>query len=277
MPSEWRQVPENEVVRDLTYQAMTPEVIPPDKFGDILVWAPSPDDHSPHMIDLAQFGERPRRTTAGITKVRDEKSLIDVCNKLGSDVRVYADPVARAVIAILNDDQTSDTAGWRDRRVVLELWPTPEWVDWNDSDNKLMSQRAFAEFIEDHLVDIFEPAAADMLELAQDLEATQSATFASGVKLQSGARQFEYRETTEATGPGIMLVPSMFKVALTPWQGREGAPFEISARLRYRVSPQGLQLGYKLVDVDRILTTAFNNDIVEPIRSAGLDVVLGTP
>jgi hypothetical protein len=49
------------------------------------------------------------------------------------------------------------------------------------------------------------------------------------------------------------------------------------ARLRYRVSPDGLMLGYKLVDTERILRKAFAEDIVAPIAGADITIVEGRP
>lgn len=230
--------------------------------------------------DLLAAGLPPRRSVAGTTTVYDERGLIELAERWGdfSSTVVYADPVGRQVTAVLDDDRDGTGPGWRARRVRLNLVHTPEWERWARIDGTLLSQHEFAEHVEACLEDIRTPTAADMLEIAQSLEATTDVTFQSGVRLASGQRQFTYREdTTASAGGGDLTIPDVIELGLVPWQGRDARPFLVKARLRYRVSPQGLRLGVVLVDVDRILRTAFEDDVVTPIREAGLRIVNGTP
>lgn len=238
-------------------------------------------------------GLNPRRSVAGTITVRDETSLIELVRRAGRDdsTVVYADPVTRQVVAVLDDDwdarggDSGGTAdggelfGWRNRRLQLALVHTPEWRRWADLDRKMIPQQTFAEHIEESLEEIRVPSAADMLEVAQSLQANMGVQFQSGVRLRDGQRQFTYREETQGTAGrnGTLEVPDEFELALVPWQGRSSAPFVVKARLRYRIGASGLSIGYVLVDVERILRTAFEEDVVAPIREAGLTVVHGTP
>lgn len=253
------------------------------------VAVPAGGDVKELNLDLDEYRNRPRRLK-GETVVRDEQSLILLCTELGTKVagqkagegvttRVYADAADRSVVAVLNDDVDSTNPGWRDRRVRLVLAHTPEWQRWAALDGKLMSQQAFAEHVEACLDDIREPDAASMLEIAQTIEATTNVDFRSQVRLTSGQRQFTYAENTDARAGsgGTLTVPEQFVLGLTPWAGRDAKPFRVEARLRYRITPGGLTLGYKLIDTERILRTAFEEDVVKPIREAGLTIVNGTP
>lgn len=239
-------------------------------------------------------GHNPARSVAGTTVVRDEKSLIEVVTRWADhDNRsvVYADPLERDVVAVLDDDwdaggsdsggpgPTGSLYGWRRRRVRLELVHTTEWERWAQFDRKMLTQEQFAEHVEESLEDIRDPSAADMLEIAQTLQATTGVTFRQSTRLASGQRQFTYAEETQAQAgaSGTLVVPEQFELALVPWQGRDDAPFEVHARLRYRIGGTGLRIGYVLMDVERILRTAFRDDVITPIRAAGLKVVHGTP
>lgn len=242
------------------------------------------DDHH------RRAGDKPRRSVAGATTVRDESSLVLLVKRWSEweDTGiVYADPVTRTVVAVCNDDWNgngSDSGGelygWRDRRIALALVHTPEWQRWAALDRKMMPQEAFAEHIEASAEDIRFPTAADMLEVAQTMKATIGVNFGSSVRLNNGQRQFTYTEDVQGVAggrSGSMEVPDEFELALVPWQGRADAPFSVTARLRYRISPQGLTVGYVLKDVERILRVSFDQDVVAPIREAGLSVVHGTP
>lgn len=224
--------------------------------------------------DLDQYRDRPRRQSGTIV-VRDGASLLSLVDDLGYNVRVYADPVGRSITAVLNDADQSPA--FRDHRVTLALSPTVEWKRWAAKDGNMMTQADFAEHLEDCALDIAEPTSAELLEIAQSLQATNAAEFKSGVRLASGQRQFQYVETIAARAgqAGELLIPETFKVALTPWTGGD-KPYAVTARLRFRITGDGLRLGYRLVDPDRILEAAFE-DVLTPIRAADLTVILGTP
>ncbi|HEY6012670.1 MAG TPA: DUF2303 family protein, partial [Candidatus Limnocylindrales bacterium] len=140
--------------------------------------------------DRRREGLGPAISQAGTTVVRDESAIVTLAERWGhpQSVLVYADAVSRKVTAVLDDDPGGGQYGWRDRRVQLDLVHTPEWVRWAAIDGKLLSQVDFAEHVEACLEDIRSPSAADMLEIAQTLEATVDVTFRSGVRLRDGQR-----------------------------------------------------------------------------------------
>lgn len=259
------------VVRDLAVAAVAPHELLPGLRAFVL-----PDNSRVHLVDTEEFEGAPRRPAGRTLTVRDEASLIALCAELGTRVRVYADPVARVLTAVLNDDVDGSTPGWRDLRVTLGLVHTVEWKRWTDHDGKLLPQREFAEHIEECLSDIVEPVGADMLEIAQTLEATTRANFRSSVRLTDGQRQFLYNEDTSASAgqSGELVIPETFVLALRPWKGR-GGRFRVEARLRYRVTDEGLRLGYRLIDIDKILDAAFQ-EILDEITAHELDVIIGT-
>jgi uncharacterized protein YfdQ (DUF2303 family) len=256
-------------------------VVPPG--GSVVTVDRDTDDHR------RRSGKGPGRSVGGTTTVRDEQSMIELVKRWPdwSDQSItYADPVNRSVVTVLNDDWDANgndsggnLHGWRDRRVQLALTHTPEWQRWAALDRKMLPQQTFAEHIEDSLEDIRSPSAADMLETAQTLVATVGVNFRSQTRLRDGNRQFTYEESTEgqAGRAGDMAIPDEFELGLVPWQGRDARPFIVKARLRFRIQPTGLLIGYVLVDVERILRAAFEEDVVKPLREAALTVVHGTP
>lgn len=171
---------------------------------------------------------------------------------------VWVHPTSGRVVAIFNDHHAQG-AEWRDHRAQLDLAVTPEWQHWARRDGELMGQVAFAEHIEDGLSEIVEPAAADMLELAQTFQAHQSAHFRSAHRLQSGQVQVRYDEEIDAKAgqTGEMEIPSSFTLRIAPFLGEE--PYRVDARLRYRMPGGKLSLGYKLDRPDRIVRDALDH------------------
>jgi uncharacterized protein YfdQ (DUF2303 family) len=207
-------------------------------------------------------GLPPRK--AGTTTVRDARSWSAYFTKHSSEAsEVYADSERLTVTAVL-DAHAADAPSWGGHRLVLSLRTTDTWKQWLQNDGQLLDQETFAEFLEDHLPELLEPSSADMLEIAQSLQATSKVDFQSGVRLSSGQRQFQYVETTttKAGQKGQLTVPETFVIGLVPFEGSEG--YRLTARLRYRITDRGLRMGYKLERPTDVLRTAFG-DVVDAI------------
>jgi uncharacterized protein YfdQ (DUF2303 family) len=185
---------------------------------------------------------------------------------------IYADETALSLVAVLNDDHDV-TPGWRDYRVRLALRRSPEWEAWRAVDTAtcaggLLSQEAFAEFVEDHLADIVEPAAADMLEIAQTFHATVASNFRQGARLRDGRRQFNFEEDIDAKGgeTGEMVIPATVRLRLRLFVG--GGPVATTARLRWRLREGKLTLGFKLDQPDDLERVEFTGAVVSGVEEA---------
>lgn len=220
-------------------------------------------------------GKLTRKT--GTTTVRDAESFLAYWTKHhDDDSEVYADAERLTVTAVL-DANTASNARFGGHRVHLALRETTTWTQWLTSDGSLMKQEPFAEFLEDHLAELLDPTAADMLEIAQSFQAAVKVDFQSASRLSSGQRQFQYVETVQSKAgqKGQLTVPETFTIGLVPFEGSEG--YKLTARLRHRIGQDGLRLGYKLERPDEIRKTAFA-DVLKAIGGQ-LDrpVMNGTP
>lgn len=189
---------------------------------------------------------------------------------------VYVDrnPDKPAIAAVLNG-HGPDGPGWGDFRVHLVLRHTPQWTKWRGIDGAMLPQAEFAEFIEDNLADIVDPPGAQALEIASHLEATRSAAFKSAIRLNSGAVQLQNLEDLDAkVGPGRIEVPTLFKLALAPFQGSPA--YGVEARFRYRIADGRLQLGLKLQRVEDVMRAVLD-DIVGQLEASGAAIVEGLP
>lgn len=226
-------------------------------------------------IDLTgdQYQPLPARK-AGTVSVYDVPSFLAYFKKHGDEnSEVYADVQARTVTAVL-DAHAVHGPRWGKHRLVLALRPTTAWTTWTNRDGDLMSQGDFAHFIADNLTDLIEPAAATMLEIAESFQATTKASFESSTRLASGGRKFAYSEDTDAKAghKGDLTIPDTMRLALRPFEG--SAPYDVTARFRYRLDKTELRLGFKLERPDDVLAAAFSNlrneidgDIEQPVLS----------
>ena len=236
--------------------------------------------------DYERFDEYPRRAS-GVQTLHDSESFVRFVQEhamvpltaggllahkgdepgqqaraTNPGAKLYGDADRFALAAVFNGDFTADgvtTPGWGDHGAHLALRVTEEWRRWREHDNVLMSQEDFALHIEDSFAEVREPDSAFMLELAQTFQTRTDVRFGQSTLLNSGQRQFQYEENTTATAGvrGDIVVPTEFTLGIAPFEGTQ--PYEITARLRYRVSEGKLKIGYKLVGPRNVERAAFGD------------------
>ena len=236
----------------------------------------------PHKIDLTgdQYQAQPRRKT-GTTTVRDVPSFRDYWLKhQRADVsEVYAERETIKVTAVLDAHGAEDDAtGWGQHRLVLALKYSTAYAAWKTRDGRDMSQEEFAEFLEDNRADIFQPSAAEMLEVAQSIQALSKVDFSSGFRLVDGQRRLTYTESIEAKAGqrGELAIPAEIVLHLPIFDGATGAD-ELVARFRHRLQNGQLRLSYKLDRPDDVVTAAFEGVIGDVAEECGATVLRGTP
>lgn len=94
----------------------------------------------------------------------------------------------------------------------------------------------------------------DMLTISRNLQAKKKVDFKSDQNLSNGDIQFTYNETTTGTA-GQLEIPQEFTLGIPVYEG--GAPYEVKARLRYRISEGKLTMWYDLVRPERMEEDAF--------------------
>jgi uncharacterized protein YfdQ (DUF2303 family) len=227
-------------------------------------------------LDLERFREWPDRPK-GTYRPATVEAFIDYVEKHADEEKttVWVHPTEGKIQAILDDNAPSGSA-WRDHRALLELIVTPEWRFWLEHDGKLLSQQEFAEKIEDGVREIIKPDAAEMLEIAQSIQATTDVAFRSKIEIHSGEVQVAYDEKTQATAgkAGQLTVPQTFDLAISPFVGED--PYKITARLRYRAEGGTLRIGYRLDQPERAVRDVLEG-IAETVGKKFDRVYMGTP
>ena len=174
----------------------------------------------------------------------------------GYEPKVYGVREPKPSFVAIFNDHRGDQAGWRDDRAVFDCPLSPEWQRWTSQSGKVMTQEAFATWIEDNLPDIAMPPAADMLEISRSLEAKKKVNFASGLRLSNGQHQITYEESIEGTAAkGRLMVPEVFSLGIPVLEG--GDRYQVEARLRYRIADGGkLSMWYDLLRPHKVLEDA---------------------
>lgn len=249
-------------------------------------YALAPEGTTEIMIDptiyLPDFTESPRRAT-GTYEPATVAAFIDF-------VKTHADPAATTIwvpvtrgpiIAVLNDHASDETSpvtvpGWGDHRAFLQLTTTPEWEHWLKLHGQMVEQEEFAEHIEEGLEEVVLPDGADLLEVAQSIQASFGGRFKKSHRLQDGRVQMEYTEEVDASAgeTGHLTIPREILLAIAPFAGEDA--YRIPARFRYRINGGKLALGYKLDRPELVLRDAFQG-IAERLKEQFPRVYVGEP
>lgn len=218
-------------------------------------------------LDLGDLRSRPRRPMGTRTFFTAHDFSEFLGSRLDRDPKptIWADVSARRIVAVLNDDSPDGAVpGWRDSRAQLQLRTTPAWDRWAAHNGAIGSQEDFAGLIEEGLGEIVSPDGSTLLEIAQTMQGTTSATWRSAARLHNGQVQVAYIEEVEAHAgaQGELTIPQEFELALIPFEGSDA--FRVLARLRYRLAKGKLSIGYQLDRPQEILLQAVR-DVTQAI------------
>jgi uncharacterized protein YfdQ (DUF2303 family) len=213
-----------------------------------------PEGYESFVHDLREYKPTPRRKSGRYEFDRADSFIAYVnMHKVPLSTTVFAR--GESFTAVLNAHGELDP-GWEDHVACYRLVPTPAWVAWRKADQEWMEQEAFAEFLEDRIPDIVEPAGAVLMEIATHLRVKSGLNFQSSVKLANGAVQLTYEESIEASAgkKGDMAIPESLKLMIVPYEGveRQG----LTARFRWRIANGKARFHYALGAACREVTEA---------------------
>jgi uncharacterized protein YfdQ (DUF2303 family) len=230
------------------------------------------------ISDLVEKAQPAPNRKRGHVKVKDVASLLAYCkDQAGQDgAYIYADPDARAITAIFND-QRGAQSGWRDHRAEFKAEFTPEFTNWLAKNKAQFGQTEFAEFIEDNLADITEPGAHVLLDVATTIQAKTDINFGSAKRLDNGQVQLQYTETIDARAGanGALEIPREFALGLRIFKNGDG--YKLRARLKYRLHAGSVKFWYELDRPERAVEDAFAGYVATVRDASGYQVLIGTP
>jgi uncharacterized protein YfdQ (DUF2303 family) len=190
------------------------------------------------------------------------------------DSRIFGDPVQHRFHAIL-DYHSGMTPSYCSHQAVFAMKLSDQWRLWMQFNDTLIPQLTFAEFLEDNRMDIVEPDAATMLEIARDLEAHTEVNFNSKINTVNGAAVLLYEENiTGKVANGRVEIPERFKISIPVYFGE--AEQQIGARLRFRISDGKLKFQYKLDRPAELMARAFDTAAHGIAQNTATEVLLGT-
>jgi uncharacterized protein YfdQ (DUF2303 family) len=179
------------------------------------------------------------------------------------------------IVARLDYHSSLNDASYGDHIATLKLLHSPEWRAWTGIDGKAISQVQFAEFLEQHELDVIEPASAEVMEAVLELQAKRSVSFKRAIDLTSGRTQLLYEDVEEGKGKGEIKLPKELTLGLSVYDF--SAPVQIIVKLRYRISDEGkLSFIVSLIRPHKAVDEAFGLVVAQIEADTGLSVLYGT-
>ena len=242
----------------------------PVKLDSGALYATVPDGHN--IEDLEHFLEQPIRMR-GAVMCETVASFVEYFNRFKDEASmVFADSPNFEIVGIL--DYHSDEPAFGEHRALYTAPRSDEWNIWTKGNKKPMKQAEFSQFIEDNVKDIREPAGADVLEIARQLEVKKNVEFASAERLSDGQRQFTYNETVAGTSrKGKLKIPEEFTLGVPVFKDDEC--YAVTARLRYRMDDGNLFMWYDLLNPHEVERNAFGRIVDAVKKDVDVPVIMG--
>lgn len=201
--------------------------------------------HDNRVEDLEKFLPNPLRTKRAI-KLIALLSFISYVNRFkvdGTEIHIRTGGGAIALI----DAPTPEEPHWAEHSAEFIVTYSDRWKTWDGKNKQNMTQRQFAEFVEDNTVDFVSPSGGDMLDIAKTLHAEQSSNFKSGIRLENGDVSLAYEKTTigKAGQRGDLEIPSVFQIQVPILEGEPSRLVDI--RLRYELVEGKLTFNIEII------------------------------
>ena len=229
------------------------------KTGEVIMVNDTPVMLVSRDVELKQFPEhreRPVRVEAGI-QATSHTAFVDYFNRFkDKNSIIFFDLENHKIKGVLDYHETGDNEAANaanlprhgKHTVTYDCPLTPEAKHWLEGNSKHMDQFLFAQFIETGMLEIVDPVAATMLEIASSLQAKSNVNFRSGLRLDNGAVNLSYQEDVQGSAgvDGNLQIPQKIVLNICLFRG-DTVAYRIEANFRYRVAGGKLALWYELV------------------------------
>ncbi len=225
-------------------------------------------------------------------------SFIDHANRFkDGDSAIFAATENRLqpqMICVLDyHEKGTGKARFGEHRGVYSFPISDEWKAWT-AKREPMNQATFAEFLEERIVDVLDPATvgdkaqafADrlgltlaspnrLLELSRGLSIRVDQNVTQAISLSSGEMQIGFEEKHSGPADAPLKIPGGFCVGISVFRG--GPLYRIPVRLRYRLKEGKVSWWLACQNVDRIYDDAVGEACSTVVEKTKLPLFFGRP
>lgn len=245
-----------------------------------------------------EYAKAPDRRK-GTAKLTTLDSFIDHTNRFkDTESAVFADVTNRAapkMIAVFDYHLKGPDGKPRfgQHRGEYAFPVSDEWKAWT-AQREPMTQEAFAEFLEERILDVMEPSSIgpgtiDMaarlgityaspqrvMELSRGLTIRVGQQVSAYNNLSSGEAQIGFTEAHQDQAGGPLNVPGGFAIAIPVFRG--GDAFTMAVRLRYRVKAGSISWSFAVQQIDKVWDTSVDEACGAVRQKTELPLFYGSP
>ncbi|WP_430470042.1 DUF2303 family protein [Thalassospira lucentensis] len=260
---------------------------------------------------IDEVREHPKRRK-GTSVMQNLDSFVDMTNRFKSDFSAVfginnaasADLSLTTVFDYHDPSETEDgIPRFMGHRCVYRFPMSDEWRAWMDQDDEWLDQNSFAEFLEEHIIDIAAPPAFDakpdltefekhllnlistlgskftgpsgILELSRGLSIRTEEKLESRQNLATGEIALKFSNEHQNTEGGKLVVPDLFLINIPVF--KNGPCYLIPVRLRFRKDGAKVLWKFLLHRTELILNHAFGEGCDKVKAETELPLFLGAP
>lgn len=246
---------------------------------------------------------KPQAVTQAV-QVQDVDSFIHYTNRMmNEDSMIFADIANSVVHGVIDYHQMPEAnhggastlaagrapvADHTEHTVTLNLPFSIEWMTWTRANNKLMTHKDFATFLEENAQDIMplpkrvglatSEQDADMpetlIELTRSLQVTNKVDFASVVR-HGDYERIEFSKQSDATAKGTIGLPVSFEIVIPVYFGE--ASVSLRCFTRKKVEDGILSIGFSINRAENVRQDEFKRIVSNIAGSTELTTLFGKP
>jgi hypothetical protein len=240
--------------------------------GDVNPFIIIPEGHFLQTLSPATESPLPSYITASPTFHDAGSFAAYVSGFKGASTRIFLDAINASFHSVL-DYHAPGKVERCSHRALFKLQLSPEWKFWSGLHDVWLTQEQVVEILEDHRADIVSPSAADLVKLASDLKATESAEFVQKTT-RTGSGAAVVLTTKVESGSGESITPEAEMVISIP-VFKNGTKLALDVALTWRGKPQQF-VKFRVLEMQQKLDAAIANERELVAAAAGVPVLLGT-
>lgn len=280
-------------VKELIEKYFEPRVLRVDGTGGLVI-APQ----GMNVAHVKRFVDEERTSPEilkGTTALHTCESFIEFANRYKSDNSAIFYNKNKQQITCVFDCATKEKTSFEEHKAVYSFPFSKELRAWSDNNGEKMSQYDFAMFIEQNVLDLAEPPAPDvessalkeirmrcgglyapvnkMVELSKGIAVRADEKAVIKHNLNTGEATINFTsEHTDINGDAVK-VPNMFVIVIPVLDG--GKAYQLPCRLRYRLNNGSVIWWYEVINLDKAIELAVNEELEAIKENIGLPVYYG--
>ena len=279
-------------VKDIVEKYFDPRVVPVEGTKGLLI---APGGMSVAHVKRFIDDERTTpETLKGSTTLHNCQSFIDFVNRYKDDTSAIFYNQDKQKVTCIFDCATKNNTSFEQHKADYAFPFSDELKEWKEHNGDVMTQIDFAFFIEKNVLDLADPDKTAESEALKEIRLRIGGHFAAvskmvelsrGISIHSDERAtVKYdpntgestvdfsSEHTDATGEKVK-VPTMFLIVIPILKG--GKSYQLPCRLRHRLKNGQIIWWYEVIDLDKAIAAAIDEELNKIKEDIALPVFYG--